>query len=67
MVNQSYIYNLVKHSDLNTKLATLAIKVELKAEQDKIVKLQTYDYSYFFGKIFFGEDSFQNDYLSTNI
>ena len=34
---------LIDKSDLNTKLATLAIKGELKAEQDKIMKLQTDD------------------------
>ena len=34
--------NLIKNSDLKTKLSILATKAELKAEQDKIVKLQTY-------------------------
>ena len=38
----------------------LGTKVELKAEQDKIVKLQTHDLSYFLGKIFFGDDGSQN-------
>ena len=37
----------MKNSDLNAKLATLATKIELKAEQDKIVKLQ----KNFLGKI----------------
>ena len=38
----------------------LGTKVKLKAEQDKIVKLQTHDLSYFLGKIFFGDDGSQN-------
>ena len=33
-------------------MKTLATKVELKAEQDKIVKLETHDLSYLLGKIF---------------
>ena len=45
LVNESNISSLVKDSDLNTKLGTLAAKVELKAEQDKIVKLQMHDLS----------------------
>ena len=51
-IEKSNISNLIKNSDLNTKLATLATKAELKAKQDKIVKLQTRDLSYFLGKIF---------------
>ena len=35
LVNNSNISNLVKNSGLDTKLATLATKVELKAELDK--------------------------------
>ena len=42
-IEKSNISNLIKNSDLNTKLATLATKAELKAKQDKIVKLQTRD------------------------
>ena len=60
LVNKSHISNLVKNSDLNTNLSTLATKAELKAEQDKIVKLQTHDLSYFLGKNFFGDDGSQN-------
>ena len=51
-IEKSNISNLIKNSDLNTKLATVAIKAELKAKQNKIVKLQTRDLSYFLGKIF---------------
>ena len=52
MVDKSDISNLVNNSDLNTKLATLATKAELEAEQDTIVKLQTHNLSDVLGKIF---------------
>ena len=51
LVDKSDISNLVKYFVLNTKLATLASKAELKEEQDKIVKLQVFDSSFFRGKI----------------
>ena len=38
------------------KLTTLATKAELKAEQDKMVKLQAFNSSYFNQKNFFFED-----------
>ena len=60
LVNKSDICNLVKNSDLNTILATLATKTELKEEPDKIVRLQTFDLSYFIGKIFYVEEDFQH-------
>ena len=50
LVNKLNICNLAKNSDLHTKLATLATKAKLKAEQDKTVKLQTYHLRYFLGK-----------------
>ena len=53
LVNKSEISNLVKNSDFNTKLATSATKVESKAEQDKIVKLEAFDSSYLMVRIFF--------------
>ena len=48
-------------------LAILAAKAELKTEQDKIVKLEVFDSSYFLGKTFFGDDGSQNmfDYQPT--
>lgn len=58
LVNESN--NLVNHFDLSTKIAALAAKAELKAQQDKIEKLQTYGLSYFLGKYFFDENGFQN-------
>ena len=52
LVNKSDICNLVKNSDLNIKLATLATKAQLKAEQDEIVRFQVFDSSYFNGNFF---------------
>ena len=48
---------------LNLKLGTLATKPKLKVEQDKIVKLQTCDLSYFLGESFFGDYGFQNIFV----
>ena len=45
LVNRSSISNIAKNSDFNNKLAALGTKAELKAEQDKTAKLQTYDLS----------------------
>ena len=45
LVNKSNISNLVKNSDFNPKLAKLATKAELKAEEDKIVKHEAVDSS----------------------
>ena len=59
-MDKSNISNLVKNSDLNTKLATLATKTELKSHQEKIVTLQAFDLNYFCGKNFVGDDRFQN-------
>ena len=58
LVDKSIFFNLVKNL-INTKLKTLAIK----AEQDKIVKMQTHDLSYFLGKYFFGNYGFQNMFI----
>ena len=44
-------------------METLATKTELKAEQDKIVKLETYDLSYFLVKMFFDGDGPQNVFV----
>ena len=53
----------MKNSDLNIKPKTLAAKAKSKAEQDKIVKMQTYDLSYFRGKKCFWGDGFQNMFV----
>ena len=44
----------------------LATKVELKAEQDKMGKLQALDSCYFRGKRFYDNDGFQNMCLFIN-
>ena len=56
MFDKTDISDLVKNFDLNTELATFATKAELKAEQDKMMKLQTYELSYFFDKNVFDND-----------
>ena len=48
---------------MNRKVATPATKAGLKAEQGKIAKLETCDFNYFLGKIFFGDDSSQNMFV----
>ena len=51
--------NIVKNSELSIELAALATKPELKAEQDKMVKLQTF----FHRKACFSEDDSQNMFV----
>ena len=63
LLNKSNISNLIKNSGLNLKLKTSARKAELKAEQDKMVKLQSHLLSYFLGKIFSGDVGFQNMFV----
>ena len=45
---------------MNKKIATLTSKAELKAEQDKIIRLQAFHSSYFCGKSHFEDDGTQN-------
>ena len=52
-----------KNSDLNKKLATLNTKAELKAEQGKIVKLQTHGLNHFLGKSLFGDGGSRNVFV----
>ena len=52
LVNKSDNLNLAKNSDLNAKFITFVKKAELKAEQDKTVKLQTFDLSSFLANFF---------------
>ena len=56
LVNESYITGFINSSDLDQKITTLKTKAELKDEQDKIVKLQAFDSSYFCGKSNFEDD-----------
>ena len=60
LVDKSGISNLAKNSDLSSKFATSATKPKLKAEQDKIVKLQAFDSNYVHGKSHFEDDDTQN-------
>ena len=41
------------------EMGKLATKAELKAEQGKIVKLQTYDWSHFISQSYFNNDGTQ--------
>ena len=41
----------------------MATKAKLKAERDKLAKLETYDLSYFFDKNIFGDDDSQNMFV----
>ena len=63
LVNKSNIFRFINDSDLNKKIETLATKAELNAEQDKLVKLETYDLNYFLGKIFVGDDGSKNIFV----
>ena len=54
---------LVDKSDLEAKLATSATNVELKAEHDKMVKLQMHDLTSFLGKIILDNDGSQNMFI----
>ena len=45
---------------MNEKVATLATKVKLKTEQNKIIKLQGFGSSYFRGNSHFEDASTQN-------
>ena len=60
LVDKSHISNLIKIFDFNTKLETWSAKAELKAEQEKIVKLETFDSIHFCGKSHFEDDDMQN-------
>ena len=57
LVNESDFSEFINNSYLNEKIKTLATKVQqkveqLKAEQNKIVKLEMYELSYLVGKFF---------------
>ena len=45
---------------MDEKKKASATKAELKVEQDKIVKLKTYDYHIFISQSYFGYDATQN-------
>ena len=58
IVNESHISRFINNTDLDERIKKTATTAELKAEQDKITKLQTYNFSYFLGKNFFGNNGF---------
>ena len=47
LASKNDIYEFINSSDLYKKIETWTAKAELKAEKDKIEKLQTYDSSIF--------------------
>ena len=49
----------IKISTTKEKIKKIATKTELNAEQDKIVKLQIYDSSFFIGQNYFVNDGTQ--------
>ena len=51
LVDKSDISGFIDNSGLDKKIATLATKAELKSKQDKLAKHQSFDSSYFRGKI----------------
>ena len=59
-VDKSAIAGFINNADLDKKVTTLATKGEIKAEQDKIIKLQAFDSSYFQSKSHFEDDGNQN-------
>ena len=60
LVNKSDIVGMINNADLDKKVATLATKAELKAEQDRITKSKAFDSNYFRGKSHFKNDGTQN-------
>ena len=54
----------IKTLPTKDEIKRLATKAELKAEQDKIVKLQTYDLSVFIGQSYFCNNGPQNFLIS---
>ena len=60
LVNETTISRVMNNSDLNKRIEELATKVDLKAEQNKILKLQAFDSSYFPSKSHFVDDGTHN-------
>ena len=63
LVDKSAIAGFISNAKLNKKVATLASKAELKAEKDKLIKLQAFDSSYFRGKSYFVDNDGTQNYL----
>ena len=60
LVDKFAIFGLASNAELNLKVATLATKAELKAEKNKIEKLEAFNISYFLGKSHFEEHGTKN-------
>ena len=60
MVDKSAIAGFINDAYVDKTVATLAAKSELKAEQDKIIKHQEFDSSYFCSKSHFEDDGTQH-------
>ena len=60
VADKSPLTEFINNADIDKKIATLATKAELKAEQDKRTKLQVFDSSYFRGKDHFKNNGTQN-------
>ena len=67
MVNESSISGLINNSYLDKKITVLATKAELKAKQDKLLRPQEFDLSYFHGKSHFKDDGTQIFSVSVNL
>ena len=52
LVDKSAVAGFINNTDLNKKVVALAKKPELKAVNDKIVKLEIHDLNYFLAKNF---------------
>ena len=59
-VNESILDEKMKALATKEEIKKLATKTELNAEQDKIIKIQTFDLSCFCGKSHFECDDIQN-------
>ena len=60
LVNKSDIFEFINGSDLDDKIVTLGTKADLKAEQERIAKIQAFDSNYFWVKSHFEDDGTQN-------
>ena len=60
LVDTSASAGFTDNANLDQKVATLEAKAKLKAEQEKIIKLQAFDSSYFCGKSYFEDGDTQN-------
>ena len=63
LVNKCGLDEKIKILTIKEEIKTLAAMAELKAEVDKIVKLETHGLSYFLGKKFLGDDDSQNMFI----